>query len=321
MSIAPEIVADDEAGLRLDRWIRRHHPGVTQGVLQRLCRTGQIRIDGKRADAATRVLAGQAVRLPPIPAPGSALEPKRDPRDVRELASFTLYEDDHLLVLDKPSGLASQGGPGIVHHVDGMLASLRDANGRRPLLVHRLDRDTSGVLLLAKGPANAARLAALFRSREMRKTYWAVVVGKPVPSEGVIDAPLARLGGGAGGLTVLADREDEDAAAARTEYRTIDAASRRLAWLELSPHTGRTHQLRVHCDALGHPILGDPKYGGGAARLDGFPARLHLHARALEIPHPGGGTLLVRAGLPPHMRETFKRLGFDVPREPATVRA
>ena len=320
MSVAIEVVSDEDAGLRLDRWIRRHHPGVTQGVLQRLCRTGQIRIDGKRADAATRVLAGQSVRIPPLPA-DEPPEQRRDPRDIRELAGLTIYDDEHLLVLDKPSGLPTQGGPGITRHVDGMLSSLRDANGRRPLLVHRLDRDTSGALLLAKGPASAARLAALFRSREMRKTYWAVVVGKPAPSEGVIDAPLARLGGGAGALTVLADRDDDDAASARTEYRTVDAAGRRLAWLELSPLTGRTHQLRVHCDALGNPILGDPKYGGERARLDGFPNRLHLHARALELPHPAGGTLIVRAGLPLHMRDTFRQLGFEVPREPSVFRS
>ena len=316
-----EVVTDEEAGLRLDRWVRRRHPAVTQGVLQRLCRTGQIRVDGKRADAATRVLAGQSVRLPPLPTSDAAAEPRRNPRDARELASLTLYEDDHLLILDKPSGLPSQGGPGILRHVDGMLASLRDADGRRPLLVHRLDRDTSGVLLLAKGPANAAKLAALFRSREMHKIYWAVVIGKPAPSEGVIDAPLARLGGGAGGLTILAEREDEDAAAARTEYRTLDAAGRRLAWLELSPLTGRTHQLRVHCNALGHPILGDPKYGGETARLDGFPARLHLHARSIAFPHPAGFTLIVRAPPPPHMRDSFKRLGFEVPREPAMFKS
>ncbi len=315
-----EVVTDDEAGLRLDRWVRRRHPAVTQGVLQRLCRTGQIRVDGKRADAATRVLAGQSVRLPPLPPPGADRQPRRNPRDIRELASLTLYEDDHLLVLDKPSGLASQGGPGILRHVDGMLASLRDDAGRRPLLVHRLDRDTSGVMLLAKGPANAAKLAALFRSRDMHKIYWAVVIGRPSPSEGVIDAPLARLGGGAGAITILAERDDEDAAAARTEYRTLDAAGRRLTWLELSPLTGRTHQLRVHCNALGHPILADPKYGGEVARLDGFSARLHLHARSIEFPHPVGGTLVVRAGLPPHMRETFKRLGFEVPRESAILK-
>ena len=319
MSVAIHTVADDEAGLRLDRWFRRHHPGLTQGALQKLCRTGQIRIDGKRAEAATRLAPGQSVRVPPIPTQAGR-EHRIDQRDIEALAELTLFEDDHLLVLDKPSGLPTQGGPGIVRHVDGMAASLRDHKGRRPLLVHRLDRDTSGILLLAKGPANAARLAAMFCARAINKTYWAVVVGKPVPSEGVIDAPLARIGGGGGALTILAQRDDDDAASARTEYRTLDAAARRLAWLELVPLTGRTHQLRVHCEAIGVPILGDPKYGEGRAQMDGFPAQLHLHARRLSFPHPDGGTLTVSAPLPAHMRDTFRQLGFTTPREPTHTR-
>ena len=316
MTVELLTIGDDEAGLRLDRWFRRHHPHITQGALQRLCRTGQIRIDGRRAEASSRVVPGQSVRIPPLP-PAAPVEGghRIDRRDIEALAAITLFEDDDLLVLDKPSGLATQGGPGITRHVDGLAASIRDARGRRPLLVHRLDRDTSGVLILAKGPANAARLAATFRSRDVQKTYWAITVGKPVPAEGVIDAPLARIGGGSGALTVLAERDDDDAASARTEYRTLDAAARRLAWLELLPLTGRTHQIRVHCEALGVPILGDPKYGEGRARMDGFPDRLHLHSRALTLPHPAGGTLTVSAPLPPHMRDTFRALGFTPPRD------
>ena len=308
-------VAADEADLRLDRWFRRHHPGVTQGTLQKLCRTGQVRVDGRRVEGATRLEAGQQIRVPPLPSEAAPPpDPRIDARDAKELLDLAVYEDAQMLVIDKPSGLPSQGGPGIRRHVDGMAASLRDADGRRPLLVHRLDRDTSGLLVLAKGPAAASRLAAAFRGRAVRKTYWAVVVGKPQPTEGVIDAALARLGGGAGALTVLADRDEADAAPAQTAYRTLDAAARRLAWLELEPRTGRTHQLRVHCEAIGTPILGDPKYGAERARLDGFPDRLHLHARALELPHPAGGQLRLAAGLPPHMRETFRLLGFEAPR-------
>ncbi len=321
VTIGTEIVSAEEAGIRLDRWFRRRHPGLTQGTLQKLCRTGQIRIDGHRAEAATRLAPGQSVRIPPLPRFEPCPDGRIDHRDVQALAAMTIHEDDDLLVLNKPSGLATQGGPGIMHHVDGMAASLRDGRGRRPLLVHRLDRDTSGVLLLAKGPSNAARLAALFRTRQMRKTYWAVVVGKPVPADGVIDAPLARLGGGAGALTVLAERGDEDAAAARTEYRTVDAAARRLAWLELVPLTGRTHQLRVHCEAIGVPILGDPKYGEGRSRMDGFPTCLHLHARALSLVHPDGAAFTVTAPLPPHMSETFRQLGFAPGRTPAVERS
>ena len=310
-------VADDEADLRLDRWFRRHHPSVTQGALQKLCRTGQIRIDGHRVDGATRVSPGQLIRVPPLPAPSEAADHRIDHRDVDALRDITIYEDDDILALDKPSGLPSQGGPGITRHVDGMAASLRDARGRRPLLVHRLDRDTSGLMVLAKGPAAASKLATGFRTRAIRKTYWAIVVGRPDPTEGVIDAALARLGGGGGALTVIADRDEEDAAAARTEYRTLDSAARKMAWLELEPLTGRTHQLRVHCEAIGTPILGDPKYGLDRSRMDGFPDRLHLHARALTLPHPAGGTLRLTAGLPPHMRDTFRALGFTAPsREP-----
>lgn len=322
MSVETRTVDAEEAEIRLDRWFRRHFPGVTQGALQRLCRTGQIRVDGKRVEAATRLVPGQAVRIPPMPAANVApADRPPDPRDIRAVADMTLFEDDDILVLDKPPGLSSQGGPGIARHVDGLVASLRDAAGKRPLLVHRLDRDTSGVLMLAKGPANAAKLAALFRSRDVRKTYWAVVVGKPVPAEGEIDAPLARVGGGAGALTMLADRSEDDAAWARTEYRVLDAAGRKLSWLELTPLTGRTHQLRVHCEALGTPILGDPKYGAGRSAVEGFAAQLHLHARALSLPHPRGGRLTVTAALPSHMRETFRALGFEAQPPPPPQRS
>ena len=314
-------VATDEADLRLDRWFRRHHPTVTQGTLQKLCRTGQIRVDGHRVEGATRLAPGQSIRVPPLPAPAAVAERRIDGRDRDALRDITLFEDDDILALDKPAGLPSQGGPGITRHVDGMAASLRDRRGRRPLLVHRLDRDTSGLLVLAKGPAAASKLANSFRTRAVRKTYWAIVVGRPDPTEGEIDAALARLGGGGGALTVIADRDEEDAAAARTRYRTLDSAARKMAWLELEPLTGRTHQLRVHCEAIGTPILGDPKYGNGRSRMDGFPDRLHLHARSLTLPHPAGGTLRLTAGLPPHMRDTFRTLGFAAPsREPAFAR-
>lgn len=315
MSVAELQVADDEADIRLDRWFRRRYPALTQGVLQKMCRTGQIRVDGARVEAATRLSAGQIVRVPPGAEAATRDEtPVSDPRDAAELARMVLYEDDAMLAIDKPSGIASQGGPGIRRHVDRLAASWRDATGRRPLLVHRLDRDTSGVMVLAKGASNAARLAALFRTRRIEKTYWALVVGRPVPAEGVIDASLARIGAGAGALTMIADRDDEDAAVSRTAYRTLDHAGRKLAWLELQPRTGRTHQLRVHCEALGTPILGDPKYGNGRSLINGFEARLHLHARALALPHPSGGRIVLTAPLPGHMRESFARVGFEIPR-------
>ncbi len=323
MSVVMMSVSEDEAEIRLDRWFRRHFPHLTQGALQKLCRTGQVRVDGKRAETATRLMPGQLVRVPPIPqaARPAPIVVAVNENDRRELERMVVYRDEQVIVLNKPAGLPVQGGPGISRHVDGMLDALRGELEHRPRLVHRLDRDTSGLLLLARTPGVAGKLAASFRTREVRKIYWAVVVGKPTPAEGVIDLPLAKLGIGPGSLTIAAERDEEDAANARTEYMVRDAAARKLSWLELSPLTGRMHQLRVHCEALGTPILGDPKYGGPGAHLDGFDDRLHLHARQLELPHPAGGWLSVAAGLPPHMRETFKSLGFEAGALPAVRRS
>jgi 23S rRNA pseudouridine955/2504/2580 synthase len=326
LPIAARVVSTDEADIRLDRWFRRHFPGLTQGAIQKLCRTGQVRVDGHRAEAATRLAAGQSVRIPPLPAkiPGSSPgtsppPPDIDPNTARDLQRLVIYRDDQLLVLNKPHGLPVQGGPGITHHLDGLLDALRFGSPDRPRLVHRLDRDTSGVLLLARTPGTAAKLAASFRGRDVEKTYWAVVARRPVPSEGRIDLPLRRIGGPRGERTEIAERTDKEAARAITDYRTLDHAGQKLAWLELRPLTGRTHQLRVHCVAIGAPILGDVKYArpdqnnAFSATIEGLSSELHLHARALRLPHPAGGTLLVEADLPPHMVETFRTLGFHAP--------
>ncbi|GCE91580.1 ribosomal RNA large subunit 23S rRNA pseudouridine synthase C [Komagataeibacter diospyri] len=317
MSVVTLTVSDDEADIRLDRWFRRHYPHLTQGALQKLCRTGQVRVDGKRATAATRLEPGQAVRVPPIPnanrPPPLAVKPL-DERQVREINKMVVYRDDHVIVLNKPAGIAVQGGPGITHHIDALLDGLREnPDDPRPRLVHRIDRDTSGLLLVARTPGVAAKLAAAFRGRDVHKIYWAVVVGRPSPATGIIDQPLTKLGAGAGAISVVAERGDADAVHALSEYEVLDAAGRKLSWLALSPLTGRTHQLRVHCEALGNPILGDPKYGGDIAHVTGFTDKLHLHARRLELPHPAGGTLVVEADLPPHMRETFRQIGFVAP--------
>jgi len=317
-AVQTRAVTEDEADLRLDRWFRRHFPGVTQGAIQKLCRTGQVRIDGRRADAGTRLAPGQAVRVPPLP-PAAAPPPVVhvfNPDIARELERMVLYRDDAVIVLNKPHGLAVQGGPGIVRHLDGMLDGLRGDSGHRPRLVHRLDRDTSGALVLARTPGTAARLAAAFRGRDVQKTYWAVVAGRPVPVEGRIDMPLLRYTGPRGERSVPAARDDKEGLRAVTDYRTLDHAGQKLAWLEMSPVTGRTHQLRVHSVGIGAPIVGDLKYhepdqnGAGSALVEGLSDKLHLHARALDLPHPGGGRLVVEAELPPHMRETFKTLGF-----------
>jgi 23S rRNA pseudouridine955/2504/2580 synthase len=239
-----------------------------------------------------------------------------DESAARDLAARVVHRDHDVLVLDKPHGLAVQGGPGIARSVDALLDGLRFGAEERPRLVHRLDRDTSGVLVLARSAASAARLAAAFRGRDVEKVYWALVVGRPEAPEGRIDLALAKLGGPRGERTRAVDDPGEGARAI-TDFRSLDAVKGRVAWLELRPLTGRTHQLRVHCaEALGCPVLGDGKYGGADAHLEGVPNKLHLHARALRLPHPAGGTLEVAAPPPPHMRESFAFFGFEVPRTP-----
>ncbi len=320
------VVADEDAGLRLDRWFRRHYPGLAHGRLQKLLRTGQVRLDGRRVQAGDRVDAGQRVRVPPVELPDPAAMPSRRPaagaghvddRDRLLILDRVLYRDEHVIVVDKPPGLAVQGGTGTRRHLDGMLDALC-FGGERPRLVHRLDRDTSGVLVLARTARAAAALTRSFRTRAADKVYWALVAGVPAERAGMIDLPLAK------GPGRLGERVAPDLAgglSARTEFELVDRLGDEAAWLSLRPLTGRTHQLRAHCAAIGTPIVGDGKYGGSAARLAIAPAghQLHLHARALRIPHPVRGILVAEADLPPHMRETWRLLNFDVPR-PAPVR-
>ncbi|HWX46421.1 MAG TPA: RluA family pseudouridine synthase [Roseomonas sp.] len=323
MPIEHRIVQAADADSRLDRWFRRHFPQVTQGALQKLLRTGQVRVDGKRVETSTRLARGQEVRIPPLPeGPAPETAPKERPvteEDARALERMILYRDDSVIALNKPHGLPVQGGPNIRKHLDGMLDALRFGHPERPRLVHRLDRDTSGVLLLARDSYAANRLAAAFRGRDAEKIYWAIVVGQPQYQGGRIDMPLAKIGGPQGERT--APSEGKEGVHAITEFNTIDVARRHATWLELKPLTGRTHQLRVHCAAaLGCPILGDGKYGGQAAHLEGLPHALHLHARSITVPHPEGGTLEVSAPLPPHMVESFGFLGFEKPRTPQPKR-
>jgi 23S rRNA pseudouridine955/2504/2580 synthase len=325
MNVQTLTVAAAEGETRLDRWLKRQVPALTQGALQKMLRTGQIRVDGKRAEANTRLLPGQQVRIPPITPDPRARLPQAprpvDPRDAAMLARLILHKDAHILVLDKPHGLAVQGGPGIARNLDAMLDALILDGEERPKLVHRLDRDTSGVLVLARSTAAAAHLARSFRGRDVEKTYWAVVVGEPSPAAGRIELALTRQGGPRGERTAPAEPGDSEAAKAITDFTTLDKVKRRAAWLEMKPLTGRTHQLRVHAaEALGCPILGDGKYGGQAAHLPDLPNQLHLHARALRLPHPAGGWLEVSAALPPHMKESFGYLGFETPRTPKARR-
>lgn len=313
-SVQSLTVADGEGELRLDRWFKRHFPELSHGRLEKLLRTGQVRVDGKRATAGARLAPGQVIRVPPLVPTTPKPEPRPiDEREAAALRRLVLHRDDDVIALDKPAGLAVQGGTGTPHHLDAMLDALRFDADERPRLVHRLDRDTSGVLLLARTAAVAAHLAETFRDKESEKVYWAVVVGVPAPRYGRIDRSMAKRRGH-GGERVAIDGEDGQRAI--TDYRILDAAGRRAAWLELKPVTGRTHQLRVHCLAIGTPILGDGKYGGANAFVPGaeLPRQLHLHARAITVPHPRGGTLAVTAPLPVHMRETFGYFGFTEPR-------
>jgi 23S rRNA pseudouridine955/2504/2580 synthase len=315
MTVETRAVTEDEADIRLDRWLKRHFPVVTQGTVEKLCRTGQVRVGGKRVTASTRLQPGDAVRIPPLPdapAPKPVAPPVSDDA-ARDLQRLVIYRDDWVIALNKPHGLPVQGGPGITRHLDGLLDALRFGHADRPRLVHRLDRDTSGVLLLARTPGVAAKLAAAFRGRDVEKTYWAVVVGRPQPQAGRIDLKLTRIRGVRGDWTAPAQPDDADATSAITDYEMLDAVAKRFAWMALRPLTGRTHQLRVHMDELGTPILGDGKYGLGKSHVEGFSGALHLHARRLHLPHPAGGTLELEADLPAHMRETFAARGFAAP--------
>jgi 23S rRNA pseudouridine955/2504/2580 synthase len=311
-------VEADEAGMRLDRWFKTHYPGLGFGHLQKLLRSGQIRLDGARARADTRVQAGQTVRIPPLETDRKEGDltvrgmRSRDDRDV--LAQMLLHEDPKLFVFNKPAGLAVQGGSGVSRHVDAMLEAWRNPKGEKPRLVHRLDRDTSGVLVVARTRLAASKLAAAFRERETRKIYWALVKGVPRPPEGRISTWLAKEATADGDRMRVVKHGEAGADHAVSSYRIVEQAGQALSWLEMEPYTGRTHQLRVHAAHIGHPIIGDPKYFEADQNWEfpgGIQNRLHLHARRIVIPHPDGGMVDVTAPLPPHMRQSFNLLGFD----------
>jgi len=305
-------VAGEDESIRLDRWFKRHYPALGHSRLERLLRTGRIRVDGKRAHSGDRVAPGQAIRIPPLDemsAPTPHVTRQVSAGDEAMLRDAVLHRDDAVIVLNKPPGLAVQGGSGTERHLDGMLEALRFGSEVRPRLVHRLDKETSGVLMIACTAAAAAFLTRAFREKTTRKTYWAVVVGRPEIAQGRIDLALAKMTGG-GSERVRPNAEEGRRAV--TYYRVIDSVGTQASWLALMPVTGRTHQLRAHCAAISTPILGDAKYGEGASHLAGVPdsGKLHLHARSLSIPHPLGGRLEVTAPLPPHMRRSWVFFGF-----------
>jgi 23S rRNA pseudouridine955/2504/2580 synthase len=328
-------VSEDEAGMRLDRWFKRRFPQLPLSHLNKIVRKGEVRVAGKRAETSTRLEAGQSIRVPPLNLAPPAPLRKPSEGDAAAIRAMILYEDKGVIVLNKPYGLAVQGGSGTTRHIDGMLAALADKNGERPALVHRLDRDTSGVLLIAKTRRMAADLGEIFRSRGAKKIYWALVEGVPKPTRGRISLFLAKGEAmGENRAPRKGDRADfermrvakhgeADAQHSVTLYATVDKVAPRLAWLSMRPITGRTHQLRAHCEAIGHSIVGDPKYNrrpdNDPARKDplralppGMEPKLHLLARRLILPHPKGGVIDVTAPLPLHMQKSFDMFGFDV---------
>ncbi|PRY93510.1 ribosomal large subunit pseudouridine synthase C [Hasllibacter halocynthiae] len=327
-------VAPGEGDQRLDRWLRRRFPQITQGRIEKGCRKGEIRIDGARAKASARVEEGQQVRVPPLPeaaAPAPA-RPSVPEADARMMRDAVLWQDAHVIALNKPPGLPTQGGTGQGgRHVDALAEALAEG-GEKPRLVHRLDKDTSGVLLLARTRTVAKGLTEAFRARSARKIYWAAVAGVPSPRMGTVRWGLVKAPGRQGErMNVVHPREIDatpGAQRATTDYAVIEALAQRAAWCALVPVTGRTHQLRAHMAALGHPVVGDGKYGGsGQENLgDGWGAqmgpevgrRLHLHARSIAFDHPvTGGRVTVTAPLPPHMTATWDLFGWDAAEAPA----
>jgi len=312
-------VDEDEDGMRLDRWFKQHYPGLGFGPLQKLLRSGQIRVDGGRAKSDTRVQAGQLVRVPPLGVDRKSGAPvtartMRGVEDADVLSRILLYEDDKVLVFDKPSGLAVQGGSGVVRSVDSMLEAWRNKKGEKPRLVHRLDRDTSGVLVVARSRLAAMKLAESFKKRETKKTYWALVKGVPKQREGKISTWLIKEPTPDGDRMRVAKHGEKGADHAVTYYRVVEQAGQTMSWLEMEPYTGRTHQLRVHAAYIDCPIIGDPKYFEADQNWDfpgGLQNRLHLHARRIVIPHPDKGTINVSAPLPPHMRQSWNLIGLD----------
>lgn len=320
-SVKIEMVAADEGGTRVDRWFKRRYPGLGHGALEKLLRTGQIRVDGGRAKASDRLAVGASIRIPPMPEAASVApvrdthaELKQDERIAAE--DLVIHMDSEIIVLNKPPGLPSQGGPGITRSVDHLLGALTFGKKQRPRLVHRLDKDTSGVLVIARTVPAAAALSEAFRERDTKKVYWALTVGVPKPHQGTVKAALAKVSHGPGRsderMEIRDLKDDDEAKRAVTRYRVVDHAAQKAAWVAMMPVTGRTHQLRVHAASLGTPIAGDFKYGGEGARLSGaLSQKMHLHARNLRIRRPSGGYLEIAAEPPQHMKKSWSVFGWD----------
>ena len=307
----------DDVDLRLDRWFKQKFPDISHGRLEKLLRTGQIRIDGRRVKANFRVSIGQEVRVPPIGATSSTKQvavrnTKEPPNDIlrKVLVNSVLHLDEEILAISKPPGVSVQGGTGTKEHIDGALDALRFGSEWRPKLVHRLDKDTSGVLLLARTRHSAKWLTRAFREQVMDKTYWGIVVGDLRPVRGKIDLPIIKLPSRYGEKMIVDHKQGQRAI---TDYAIVEQLGRRAAWIAMRPRTGRTHQLRVHMAALGTPILGDGKYGGKTAFLDyqGLSRKMHLHARDIRLKRKDGTEIFVEAELPEHVKRSWMLLGMD----------
>jgi 23S rRNA pseudouridine955/2504/2580 synthase len=314
-------ITPDEANMRIDRFLEARFPGLSFSHIQRIVRKGELRVNGKRVDSKDRLQAGQAVRIPPLkldPAKPRSPATEADEKTRAFLKSITLYEDADLIVFNKPMGLAVQGGSGTTRHLDGMLDVLREPgrDGQRPRLVHRLDKDTAGCLLVAKSRFAAAALAKTFRSRSARKIYWALVAGVPKPKQGRISTFLAKEEREDDSFMRIAKHGEDGASHAVTYYAVVETSAQTLAWLSLKPVTGRTHQLRAHMAHIGYPIVGDPKYFSKEnwELPGGIQNRLHLLAHRIAVPHPRGGVVDVTAPLPPHMEQSWNLLGLDIKR-------
>lgn len=324
-------VAEGEGDQRLDRWIKRRFPQVSQGMIEKMCRKGDCRVDGGRVKSSTRVEEGQKVRIPPLPdtAAPPVVRTTVSDADSKLIQSCVIYRDDQIIALNKPAGLPTQGGSGQTRHVDGMAEALKFGFEEKPRLVHRLDKDTSGVLLLARTRLAAKALTAAMRHRETRKIYWALVAGVPTPYLGEIKYGLVKAAGrGQGGegekMIAVHPRDVENTPGAKraaTLYATLYRVASRAAWVAMEPITGRTHQLRAHMAEIGHPIIGDGKYGGSGqenlgdgwgAQLGGIISKkLHLHARMMRFEHPETRKVTtITAAMPEHMKHSWDTFGW-----------
>jgi 23S rRNA pseudouridine955/2504/2580 synthase len=314
------VVTADENNMRVDRFLEARFPGLSFSHIQRIVRKGELRVNGKRSDSKDRLEEGQSVRIPPLrlDAPKAVGElSEAAARTLQALKEMTLYEDADVLVLNKPAGLAVQGGSGTTRHVDQLLEVMRDAKGQKPRLVHRLDKETSGCLLVAKTRFAATALTGSFRHRSARKIYWALVAGVPKPKQGRISTYLAKEESEEDSIMRIAAHGDEGASHAVTYYAVVETSAQKLAWVSLKPVTGRTHQLRAHMAHIDHAIVGDPKYFNKKENWElpgGLQNRLHLLARRIVIPHPRGGVIDVSAPLPPHMLQSWNLLGLEADR-------